>query len=84
MPAPINPQAVMGFVGCAGKARRVCFPSTTPLPGLRKQHDTFGTRGSLVLHFVHEERQWVYIFVRSRLYHIQMQVRTERVSGVSA
>ncbi len=51
---------------------------------LGKQHDTFGTRSSLVLHLVHEERQRVYIFVRSRLYHIQMQVRTERVSGVSA
>ena len=25
MPAPISPQAVMGFVGCAGKARRVCL-----------------------------------------------------------
>ena len=27
MPAPISPQAVMGFVGCAGKARRVCLPN---------------------------------------------------------
>ena len=71
--------------------RRMCRKSPSRLltfhhsfARLRKQHDTFGTRGSLVLHFVHEERQWVYIFVRSRLYHIQMQVRTERVSGVSA
>ncbi len=71
--------------------RRMCRKSPSRLLAfhhsfsrLRKQHDTFGTRGSLVLHLVHEERQRVYIFVRSRLYHIQMQVRTERVSGVSA
>lgn len=55
-----------------------------PFAGLREEHDSFGARSGRVLHLPHEKRQRVHIFVRRRLQHIQMQMRSEGVARIAA
>ena len=54
-----------------------------PLSWLWKEHEAFGLRSRMVLHFIQKERQWVHVFIFC-IEEVEMQVRTERVTRIAA